>query len=130
MCAVSVDATAAQPSGKPIVLQMRGISKQYPGVRALREADLQVGAGEVHVLVGENGAGKSTLVKILSGAVRPDAGEILLDGREVEIADPLQARRLGISTIYRARDEERSRLAVVRYAARNQDSALVCERAA
>ncbi len=130
MCAVSVDATAAQPPGKPIVLQMRGISKQYPGVRALREADLQVGAGEVHVLVGENGAGKSTLVKILSGAVRPDAGEILLDGREVEIADPLQARRLGISTIYRARDEERSRLAVVRYAARSHDSALVCERAA
>ena len=87
-------------TSRPTVLQMRGVSKQYPGARALTNADLEVRAGEVHVLVGENGAGKSTLMKILSGAVRADAGEILLEGRPVQIADPLHARKLGISTIY------------------------------
>jgi ribose transport system ATP-binding protein len=100
MCAAADLSTAVQPPANPIVLQMRGISKQYPGARALIEADLAVRAGEVHVLVGENGAGKSTLVKILSGAIRADAGEVLIDGRRVEIADPLHARKLGISTIY------------------------------
>ena len=82
------------------VLQMRGISKRYPGARALDNASLEVRAGEVHVILGENGAGKSTLMKILSGAVRADAGEILLDGHPVDLSSPLRARRLGISTIY------------------------------
>ena len=68
------------------LLQMRGISKRYPGIQALNDADLEVRAGEVHVLVGENGAGKSTLMKILSGAVRRDAGEILLDGEPVDLS--------------------------------------------
>src|SRR3569832_249699 len=84
----------------PPVLRMRGISKSYPGVRALQEASLDVRAGEVHVLLGENGAGKSTLMKILSGAVLADAGDILLDGSPVDITDPVSARRLGISTIH------------------------------
>jgi ribose transport system ATP-binding protein len=84
----------------PPVLQMRGMSKRYPGARALNAANLEVRRGEVHVLVGENGAGKSTLMKILSGAVRADAGEILLDGDTVELDSPLRARQLGISTIY------------------------------
>jgi ribose transport system ATP-binding protein len=84
----------------PAVLQMRGMSKRYPGARALNGANLEVRRGEVHVVVGENGAGKSTLMKILSGAVRADAGEILLDGHRVELDSPLRARRLGISTIY------------------------------
>ena len=84
----------------PPVLQMRGMSKRYPGARALNAANLEVRRGEVHVLVGENGAGKSTLMKILSGAVRADAGEILLDGAPVELDSPLRARKLGISTIY------------------------------
>jgi ribose transport system ATP-binding protein len=100
MCAACDVPTAARHPTSATVLQMRGISKQYPGARALSEVDLAVRGGEVHVLVGENGAGKSTLMKILSGAVRADAGEVLLDGRPVEIGDPLQARRLGISTIY------------------------------
>ena len=82
------------------VLQMRGICKQYPGVRALSGADLEVRAGDVHVLLGENGAGKSTLMKILSGAVSPDAGEVLLGGARVDLGDPRRVRRLGISTIY------------------------------
>ena len=84
----------------PAVLQMHGICKRYPGVQALRDAALEVRAGEVHVLLGENGAGKSTLMKILSGAVRRDAGDIVLDGEAVDISDPASARRLGISTIY------------------------------
>ena len=79
------------------MLQMRGICKQFPGVVALNDVALAVQPGEVHVLLGENGAGKSTLVKILSGAVEKDAGEILLAGRRVEIAGPDHARRLGIS---------------------------------
>ena len=87
--------TSEQP-----VLQMRGISKRYPGARALIGADLEVRAGEVHVVAGENGAGKSTMMKILSGAVRADGGEILLDGKPVQLTSPLKARKVGISTIY------------------------------
>jgi ribose transport system ATP-binding protein len=85
---------------KPPVLQMRGIRRQFPGVVALDDVSLELLAGEVHVLLGENGAGKSTLVKILSGAVAKDAGEIVLDGQRVEIGGPDHARRLGISIIY------------------------------
>ena len=79
---------------------MRGICKQFPGVVALDDVALELQAGEVHVLLGENGAGKSTLVKILSGAIEKDAGEIRLAGRPVEISGPDHARRLGISIIY------------------------------
>jgi ribose transport system ATP-binding protein len=85
---------------KTAVLQMRGICKQFPGVVALNDVALELQGGEVHVLLGENGAGKSTLVKILSGAVEKDAGEILLAGQRVELAGPDHARRLGISIIY------------------------------
>jgi ribose transport system ATP-binding protein len=87
-------------SDTPVVLQMRGICKRYPGVQALNDAALELRAGEVHVLLGENGAGKSTLMKILSGAVRRDAGQVLLNGDPVDIGDPIAARKLGISTIY------------------------------
>ena len=82
------------------LLQMRGICKQYPGIQALNHAALEVRAGEVHVVLGENGAGKSTLMKILSGAVRRDAGEVILNGRPADLGDPNRARKLGISTIY------------------------------
>ena len=92
--------TSTQEPDSPPVLQMRGISKRYPGARALIDANLDVRRGEVHVLLGENGAGKSTLMKVLSGAVRADAGEILLDGHTVDLDSPLRARKLGISTIY------------------------------
>jgi ribose transport system ATP-binding protein len=79
---------------------MEGISKAFPGVQALDRVDLDVQAGEVLALLGENGAGKSTLMKILSGAIRKDAGRILLGGREVEIDGPPHSQRLGIATIY------------------------------
>jgi ribose transport system ATP-binding protein len=84
----------------PPVLQMRGISKQYPGVQALDNVDFEVRAGEVMALVGENGAGKSTLMKILAGAEMRDQGEILLDGKPVHITNPHEAMELGIRIIY------------------------------
>jgi len=87
--------TAAAP-----LLEMRGIGKSFPGVRALDGVDFDVRAGEVHVLLGENGAGKSTLMKILSGACASDSGEIRLAGQPVDLSGPQSARALGISTIY------------------------------
>ncbi|HKQ01120.1 MAG TPA: sugar ABC transporter ATP-binding protein [Actinomycetes bacterium] len=82
------------------MLVARDLHKEYPGVKALDGVSLEVQPGEVHALVGENGAGKSTLIKILAGAVRPDAGDIRLDGRPSRFVDPIQARRAGIATIH------------------------------
>ncbi len=82
------------------LLEMRGITKRYPGVLALDNVRLAVLPGEVHCLVGENGAGKSTLMKVLAGAINRDEGEILIDGREVHYDTPQQAARLGISMIH------------------------------
>jgi monosaccharide-transporting ATPase len=82
------------------LLQMEGISKAFPGVRALEGASLTVGRGEVHAVMGQNGAGKSTLIKILTGAYRRDAGTVTLDGRPVDFHSPQQAQAGGVSTIY------------------------------
>ena len=82
------------------LLEMRGISKSFPGVRALDGVDLDLRAGEVLALLGENGAGKSTLIKILGGAYAPDAGAIHLQGRPVTLANPTSARRAGIAVMY------------------------------
>ncbi len=81
-------------------LELLGITKQYPSVRANDGVNLRVAPGQIHAVLGENGAGKSTLMKIIYGAVRPDAGEMLWDGRQVQIASPAQARQLGISMVY------------------------------
>jgi ABC-type sugar transport system ATPase subunit len=81
-------------------LEMRSISKEFPGVRALTDVSLEADSGQILALVGENGAGKSTLIKILSGAVRPDAGEILIDGAVTDITTPRDAERHGVSTVY------------------------------
>jgi ribose transport system ATP-binding protein len=81
-------------------LEMRGVTKTFPGVQALKDVNFAVRKGEVHALVGENGAGKSTLIKVLAGAQTADAGEILLDGTPAHIASPLEAQRLGVSIIY------------------------------
>lgn len=81
-------------------LQLRGINKSFGGVRALKDVDFEVYAGEVVGLVGDNGAGKSTLIKTMSGAYIPDEGEILIDGQPVTIASPQDSTRLGIETVY------------------------------
>jgi ribose transport system ATP-binding protein len=82
------------------ILEVRKISKSFPGVRALNNVDLRIWPGEVHALMGENGAGKSTLMKILSGAYRPDSGQILIDGKAVQFRTPHDARAAGIGIIY------------------------------
>ena len=86
------------------LLTMRGIVKVFPGVRALDGVDLTVRAGEVHCLLGQNGAGKSTLIKILSGAYRPDEGEIAWEGEPITLPSPLAANKHGIATIYQELD--------------------------
>src|ERR1022692_1149794 len=82
------------------LLEMRGISKRFPGVIALDNVSLQIGRGEVVALCGENGAGKSTLMKILGGVHQPDAGEIKVDGQTVKIQNVNDALRLGIAFIH------------------------------
>ncbi|PWR15400.1 sugar ABC transporter ATP-binding protein [Micromonospora sicca] len=79
---------------------MRGISVEFPGVKALQEVDFRLLPGEVHALMGENGAGKSTLIKALTGVYTPTAGVTLLDGREVSFSGPADAQDSGISTVY------------------------------
>src|SRR5579863_7801396 len=91
--------SASAPSGRPI-LKMTGVSKRFPGVRALEDVHLEVGEAEIHALLGENGAGKSTLLKVLSGAHSADAGGIELYGEPVAFATPHDAQRAGIVTIY------------------------------
>ena len=86
------------------LLQMSGIVKEFPGVRALGGVDLDVRAGEVHCLLGQNGAGKSTLIKVLAAAYQPDEGTIRWDGAEVALGSPLAAIKVGISTIYQELD--------------------------
>ena len=84
----------------PPLVEMRGIGKTFGAVRALHQVDLQVAAGEMLGLVGDNAAGKSTLMKILSGALQPDAGEIRIAGERVEHQSPIAARAAGIEMIY------------------------------
>lgn len=82
------------------IIELREISKQFPGVRALDRVSFAVREGEVHALLGENGAGKSTLIKILTGAYQPDSGEILLRGQPIRIPDTRYGLALGIAAIY------------------------------
>lgn len=82
------------------LIEMRNISKAFPGVQALKDVSLAAYGGEVHMLVGQNGAGKSTLIKILCGAYRPDHGEFLLNGKPVRIESTRDARNLGIAVIF------------------------------
>src|ERR1700760_1066539 len=86
------------------LLEVRGISKQYPGVLALKGVDFTVEAGEVHCLLGPNGAGKSTLIKCVSGAVAPTHGEFLPEGEPLRSGDPRAALSNGVATIYQELD--------------------------
>ena len=82
------------------ILQVRGLSKSFPGVRALDAVDFTVRAGEIHALMGENGAGKSTLLKILAGVVVPDTAGIEINGKLAAIDSPATAHRLGLRFIH------------------------------
>ncbi len=85
---------------KKVILEMKGISKTFPGVKALSDVQLRINEGEVHALMGENGAGKSTLMKVLSGVFTSDEGDIYIDGKLVSIKNPHSAKQLGISIIH------------------------------
>ena len=87
-------------AGEKPVLEMRGIDKSFAGNKVLSRVDFSCRAGEIHGLMGENGAGKSTLMKILAGVYARDAGDILIDGRPVEITDYDEARRAGVCVVY------------------------------
>ena len=85
---------------RPPLIEARDVTKSFGRVVALRGADFAAWPGEVSALVGDNGAGKSTLIKIFSGALQPDGGELFLDGRPIHISSPAEARQLGIETVY------------------------------
>lgn len=88
------------PLRDPALLDLRGMTKQYPGTLANDAVDLKIEPGQVHALLGENGAGKSTLVKIIYGVVKPDAGVMRWEGEAVQVANPAHARRLGIGMVF------------------------------
>jgi ribose transport system ATP-binding protein len=92
--------TSGQPNPQLPLLELRGIAKQFPGVRALDGVTFAVHAGEVHMLLGENGAGKSTLMKVMSGVYKADEGSFFHRGEQVQIASPKDAQALGIAVIY------------------------------
>ena len=81
------------------VLEAKGVSKTFPGVKALQDVSVSLRGGEVHALVGENGAGKSTLIKLLTGVYQLDAGQLLHRGKSASFANPRAAQDAGISTI-------------------------------
>ncbi len=96
---MSIDTTIAVP-----IIKMKGIIKEFPGVRALSDLTFDVYKGEVHCLVGENGAGKSTLMKILSGAYTPTAGSIIINGKKYSELTPVLSQELGIDIVYQEND--------------------------
>ncbi len=97
---VSTQSIVIDAAPQPILLDMRSISKQFPGVQALQQVNFDVRKGEVHTLVGENGAGKSTLMKIIAGVYERDGGEVTWKGEPVTFTTPRQAQKAGIVTIY------------------------------
>ncbi|HPA61597.1 MAG TPA: sugar ABC transporter ATP-binding protein, partial [Clostridia bacterium] len=90
----------AHPAGNGLVLEITGVTKIFPGIKALDDVRFDLRRGEIHALIGENGAGKSTFIKVLTGVHQQDSGTILLNGQPVRMTDPLVARRLGIAAIY------------------------------
>jgi len=89
-----------EKKAEKFLIEMRGITKVFPGVKALDNVDFNLKYGEIHALLGGNGAGKSTLIKVLTGVEKPDSGKVILMGDEVTIRSPRHAQELGISTVY------------------------------
>ncbi|HKP25343.1 MAG TPA: ATP-binding cassette domain-containing protein, partial [Dongiaceae bacterium] len=87
-------------NGMTPILQARGLTKRFGRVTALDQADFDLYPGEILAVIGDNGAGKSTLIKAITGAVAPDHGEILMDGKPIHFRSPMDARRAGIETVY------------------------------
>ena len=83
-----------------MLLEMKGVEKRFGGVTALRQGDLEVRAGEVHLLMGENGAGKSTMMKIIAGMQKRDGGQILWQGKSVDFSNPKEAAQVGIAMVH------------------------------
>jgi galactofuranose transport system ATP-binding protein len=125
------------------VLEVRRVTKRFPGVLALDGVSFGLRPGEVHALVGENGAGKSTLIKVITGVYRPDDGRILFNGEEVSFAEPRESQAAGISTIYQEINlipllsvaqnvflgrEPRNSLGMIDKARMNRDAAEILER--
>ena len=125
------------------ILEVREVTKRFPGVLALDRVSFQLRAGEVHALVGENGAGKSTLIKVITGAYQPDEGSIFFDGEEVSFAGPRESQAAGISTIYQEINliplrsvaqniflgrEPRTRLGLIDTTRMNREAAEILER--
>jgi len=94
---------ASAASLAPPVLELRGITKRFPGVLALKDVDVSFSSGRVHALLGENGAGKSTLVKTINGIYSPDEGSILIDGAETRMHSPHESERHGIAVVHQHR---------------------------
>ena len=124
-------------------LEVRRVTKRFPGVLALDDVSVGLRPGEVHALVGENGAGKSTLIKVITGVYRPDEGQILFNGEEVSFAEPRESQAAGISTIYQEINlipllsvaqnvflgrEPRNSLRMIDKARMNRDAAEILER--
>ena len=86
---------------KKILIEARGISKQFGGVEVLSDINLDFSVGEIHALLGENGAGKSTIAKILEGDHRPTRGQIKLNGESEDVSSPIVAQKLGIALIHK-----------------------------
>ena len=89
----------SEPARRPF-LRLQGITKRYGGVTALANVDFSCSLGTIHAVVGENGAGKSSLMKIIAGVVRPDEGQIYLEGHPVQFTSPAEAALLGITCIF------------------------------
>ena len=102
----SIQTRAAQIQSRGVgkmeqyILELKGITKIFPGVKALDRVSFQLKAGEIHALMGENGAGKSTFIKVITGVHRAEEGEMYLDGRRVDFRSPLDAQNAGIAAIY------------------------------
>jgi ribose transport system ATP-binding protein len=124
-------------------LEVRRVTKRFPGVLALEDVSFELRPGEVHALVGENGAGKSTLIKVITGVYRPDEGQVLFNGEQVTFADPRESQAAGISTIYQEINlipllsvaqnvflgrEPRNSLGLIDKASMNREAAEILER--